>query len=171
MKNAIGQLFFWLERYWVPFRSCTRHACVLKVASAYKSLFISARRAATGESRAGEASRAGDVDQGWKVRSATDRTIRTFAHQNSVKILSEFRIFFTILQKLWKCWDLSTFSRKFGEIQRKNHQNQCKFRWKLLKNHAFCRNWCLKFEQKLENVWRIFANILNLERCEGMFIL
>ena len=59
------------------------------------------------------------TDQGWKVRSATDRTIRIFHIRIPVKFCQNSGIFFTILQKFWKCWDFSTFSRIFGEIRRK----------------------------------------------------
>ena len=110
----------------------------------------------------------GRPPQGWKVRSATDRTIRAFAHQNFGKILSEFRNFFSQFfrnsENVKTSQHFLEYSAKSGE---KNHQNLINFRWKLSKNHDFLR----KFKQKFEEVWRIFANILNWERCEGVWIL
>ena len=111
--------------------------------------------------------------QGWKVRSATDRTIRTFAHQNPGKILSDFRIFFTILQKFWKCWDLSTFSRKFGEIRRKKSSKSDKFSMKVVKKSWFFAEIRTKFRKSLTNFCEYFelgavrrsVNLVDLEKC------
>ena len=41
-------------------------------------------------------------------------------------------------QKFWKFQDFSTFSRMFGEIPKKSHQNLCKIRWTLSKNEDSC---------------------------------
>ena len=72
-----------------------------------------------------------------------------------LKFCQNSGIFFTILQKFWKCWDFSTFSRIFGEIRRKNHQNRCKFRWKLSTDHDFCGN-SNKNLKKFDECLRIF---------------
>ena len=86
--------------------------------------------------------------------------IRSKFCQNSGKL-------FRILQKFWNFEEISTFSRIFREIPGKFHQNHCKIQWKLSKNKDFCRN----SSKNAKKVWRIFAKILSLERCEGVQIL
>ena len=93
--------------------------------------------------------------------------IRSKFCQNSGNIL-------TILQKFWEFsfWDFSNFSIMFGEIPRKkNPRKIIKIGSKLhesssllSKNNEFCRN----SNKNTKKVWRIFANILNLEHCEGV---
>ena len=88
--------------------------------------------------------------------------------QYSAKLREIFiRISAKFDEMFWKIEDFSTVFRIFFEIPRKNHQNRCKIRWKLSKNRDFCRN----SSKNTKEVWRIFAKILNLERCEGVQIL
>ena len=99
----------------------------------------------------------------WKVRSARDRTIRTF----QVGVRSEFRKFARIHQKFNKIQECSTCSTIFGEIARKCNQNLNKICWKLFENDEILQT----FAEKCEKVWRNFYEILRSERCKSMLSL
>ena len=78
--------------------------------------------------------------------------------QDSGKIL-------TFLQKILEFWDFSTFSRMFGEISRIDNQIRCKNSMKIVEKD------CL-FAEIRTKTWKSstnFANILNWERCEGVY--
>ena len=77
-------------------------------------------------------------------RLPSDRIIRLFAHQNSLKILTEFR---KLSQKLSESLKKSNTSQQFlaRRNSEKNHQTWWKFRCNLSR----------KFEEKHETVWRI----------------
>ncbi len=73
----------------------------------------------------------GSSKLGWKVRSARDRTIRT----SQIGVRSEFReILLELLIRNQTFQDFSTFSRIFGELPRKFHQNLSKIQWKRFAN-------------------------------------
>ena len=80
--------------------------------------------------------------------------------------LLNIRIRLEILSEFWKFWqnsseiqifeDSSTFSKAFVEILGNFHQNRCKIRRKLLKNHDFCKNFSKnvkKFDKNLRRFW------------------
>ena len=102
--------------------------------------------------RGGSRGRVRGIHLSWKVRSASDRTIRTFEHQNSDRnsvtiqeILSEF-----IGNS--ESWGFKLFI----EILRKFDWNWCKIRRKLLKNRDFCWNFSKnmkKFDKNLRRFW------------------
>ena len=129
--------------------------------------WIRARTPATGSARTRSCSRS----QGWKIRFPSDRIIRIFEHQNSIKILAEFSKIITMFDYFSEILKISGLLKHFLECSAKfrknNHQNLCKIRWKLSKNNDFCRN----LSKNAKKVWWFFANILNLERCEGVQIL
>ena len=72
--------------------------------------------------------------QGWKVRSATDRTIRTFHIRIRSKFCQNSGKFIKIFRKFLKFEKFSTFSKVFSEIPRNFRQNRCKIRWKSVEN-------------------------------------
>ena len=72
---------------------------------------------------------AGGLGLGWKVRSARDRTIRTFQIRVRSKLCQNSGNFARIHRKsktLIKIQDFETFSRTIGEIPPKFHQNLSK---------------------------------------------
>ena len=87
--------------------------------------------------------------------------------ENSVRIQKQFSKF---LQKFWKFEDFSTFCH-FLECSAKSREKIIKiwpeFDENCRKIMIFCRN----SNKNSREVWRIFASILNWERCEGVWIL
>ena len=103
--------------------------------------------------------------QGWKVRSATDRTIRTFAHQNSGTSLSEFRKISKFLQKLW-----SKTSEHFLECSAKSQEKIIKiwpeFDENCRKIMILCRN-SIKNSKKFDEFLRVFWIGSGAKVCES----
>mgnify|MGYP007016719527 CR=1 FL=1 len=115
--------------------------------------WIRARTPATGSARTRSCSRS----QGWKIRFPSDRIIRIFAHQNSIKILSEFSKIITIFQKFWQIFRTSQhFLELLGEIPKKIIKIYAKFDENCRKIMIFAEIWAKmrkKFDEFLQRFW------------------
>ena len=117
---------------------------------------------------AGVALRYTHASLSWKVRSARDRTVRTF----HIRVRSNLKV----------GQNSTTFTRKFknsgiifnifyniGEIPTKFHKNLNKNQWEEFKNNEFLQNLPTSLKnKKCEKVWREVSDILSSERCKSM---
>ena len=89
----------------------------------------------------------------WKVRSARDRSIRTFQIRVRSKFFQNRGDFARIHQKSKKFRNVQHFLQIFGEIPRNFHQNLSKIQWKWSNFANFAEHAKIKIDEILLKYW------------------